>query len=204
VDQGRDWAARCAAAIGWCVANWRRERKLSAQQLADRCAGLGMPSLSRVVITKLENQRREAVSTAELAVLARALDVPPVLLLFPLGHVDAVEVLPGLEVDPYTAIEWFSGEITEPADGPVKQVDVRSPLLMWGEHAGENQMIKDLLDEAQAADADEARLIKGRIETVAAALQRVRRMIRDDGMVPPDLYPETARIIGEEAPDGSR
>lgn len=109
MDQ-HSWATESAARIGERVAYYRGRVKISAQELADRCAGLGMPSISRVVITKLENGRRETVSTAELQVLASALGVPPVLLLFPLGQQEQAEVLPGRFEDPLDAMAWFAGE----------------------------------------------------------------------------------------------
>lgn len=205
----QDWIARQTKTVGKRVAFYRqratddRGRKLTAQDLADRCKDLGLP-IGRPAIAKLESGFRQSISVAEIQVLARALDVAPVLLLFPLGYAETAEVLPGLHVDPYTAIEWFSGQITEPVDGPVQHVDVFSPMLMWGEHLNENDLIKEFLHEAQAADADEASLIMGRIETIAAALRRVRQAILDRGMVPPGLHPETARILREEAPDGPR
>lgn len=106
---GKDWASQSAVTIGESVARWRGRRKLSAQRLAERCNKLGMPSLTRTVITKLENGRKESVSTAELAILATALDVPPVILMFPIGERDTVDVTPGWERDPLDAIYWFSG-----------------------------------------------------------------------------------------------
>src|SRR5580693_5885692 len=79
----QSWAAREAAGIGRRIAQRRTALHMSAQQLAERCAGLGMPEITRPVLVKLEHGRREAVSTAELAVLAAALDTAPILLLYP-------------------------------------------------------------------------------------------------------------------------
>jgi transcriptional regulator with XRE-family HTH domain len=96
-----------AVDIGGRVAALRG--KMSAQQLADRCAALGMPSLSRIVITRLENGRREVVSTAELCVLAAALGVPPAELMFPVGSGDSAEILPGVAVPVLDAVRWLAG-----------------------------------------------------------------------------------------------
>jgi len=71
------------ADIGKRVADFRRQRGLSARQLADRTE---LPGLTRVVITRLENGRRESVDVVELLCLANALDISPALLFPPLGQ----------------------------------------------------------------------------------------------------------------------
>jgi transcriptional regulator with XRE-family HTH domain len=224
VDQDEPWAKRISAEIGRRVAFHRERLDLSAQQLAGRCAELGMPSVSRVVITKLENGRREAVSTAELQVLARALDVPPVLLLFPLGQAETVEVLPGLNVDPYAAIEWFSGRSSDPADWrAVSQALVMGELAMWNEHLRYEEQIADAdraFREAQDLIIAEDRDIPYRehvldmeravhsMGTAELALRRVRLNMRERGLTPPPLSPLAAQLVnrelGGEGSDGSR
>lgn len=97
------------ARIGERVAHFRSVRKMTLQALADRCAERGVP-LGRVTLTKLEGGKRQAVTPWELAVLAAALDVAPVELLYPIGSGKQVEMLPGIEVEPLTAANWFSGD----------------------------------------------------------------------------------------------
>ena len=115
MEHEEGWAIRLAADIGRSVAYHRsgepgaQGRRMSAQALADRCAELGLP-IGRVAITKLENGIREKVSVAELLVLAAALEVPPVLLIFPVGREKAVEVLPARPLDPWHATLWLSGD----------------------------------------------------------------------------------------------
>lgn len=213
MDQERGWAARCAATIGSCVARYRAERKLSAQQLADTCSLLGMPSISRVVITKLENGRREAVSTAELAVLAMALDVAPVLLLFPLGHTETVEVLPGLDVDPYAAIQWFGGSTSDPARPAVSQELAGGEIALWNEHLQDDGQLsivmRTIADEqaliGSATTEEQAQYQREIVErlfeytdTTVKALRRVRLNMRERGLILPQLHPETARLLGPE------
>lgn len=59
----------------------RRERGISARELAARCTQLGMPSLTRSTIAKIESGVRDFVTVAEAAVLAEALNVAPSYLL---------------------------------------------------------------------------------------------------------------------------
>lgn len=115
---GLEWAIRFAARVGQRVAYFRertrddRGRKLTAQGLANRCNDdLGYP-MNRTMIAKLEAGLRQSISVPELIVLAAALDVPPLLLALPVGDAEAetVEVLPGREVPPWTAAQWFTGE----------------------------------------------------------------------------------------------
>jgi transcriptional regulator with XRE-family HTH domain len=59
----------------------RDERGWSAQELADRCQAAGCTTLTRVVISALENGRRDSVNVNELMVFADVLEVAPLDLL---------------------------------------------------------------------------------------------------------------------------
>ncbi len=64
----------------------RKARGWSAQQVAARCAALGMPQLDRSTVANIENGRRQRIGVDELLVLAFALGVAPVHLLVPLDE----------------------------------------------------------------------------------------------------------------------
>jgi transcriptional regulator with XRE-family HTH domain len=83
--------------------------RMSAQQLADRTAELGMP-IPRSVLANLESGRRDTVSVAEVLVLAAALNVAPIDLICPVGFDKQTEMLPGRMMDPLSAMRWFTGE----------------------------------------------------------------------------------------------
>jgi transcriptional regulator with XRE-family HTH domain len=59
----------------------RMQRGWSAQQLADACAEVGMDSLTRATIAKIESGTRQSVTADEIVVLARVLRVSPASLL---------------------------------------------------------------------------------------------------------------------------
>jgi hypothetical protein len=59
----------------------------------------------------LESGRREAVSVAEVLVLAAALNVAPIELMCPVGFDKQTEMLPGRMMDPPDAMRWFTGEL---------------------------------------------------------------------------------------------
>ena len=96
---------------------WFRDRKIdpngrpmTLQALADRCEELGLP-LGRVTLTKLEGGNRQAITPAEVMVLAAALEVAPIELLFPVGSGEQVEMLPGRMMSARAVMHWFSGSL---------------------------------------------------------------------------------------------
>ncbi|MFD5874051.1 helix-turn-helix domain-containing protein [Streptomyces sp. NPDC060322] len=107
-EQGLDWATRLALKVAGEVRRHRQDQGLSAQQLSDRCAVLGMP-IQRSVLANLESGRRTTVTAAEILVLAHALNVPPGILLFPVGYEAETEMLPGRYTEPVAAVEWLAG-----------------------------------------------------------------------------------------------
>jgi 8-oxo-dGTP diphosphatase len=124
------WEEQLTRVIACEIRRYRDAAGMSAQQLADRCAELGAP-MHRSVIANLENGRRPSVSVAELLVLARALDVPPLRFLVPLEN-DTVELLPGEYRDPWTATNWLidqgSDEMELLADYNAEERNLRTLL----------------------------------------------------------------------------
>src|ERR1700729_3027160 len=104
---------------------------MSAQQLADRCAELGLDTLTRQVISRMEHGRREAVSTAELAVLAAALDTAPVLLLYPLGITEGAGPRRGRTAEPLQAVRWWAGETGLDDEGRINLAGKRTPAMLF-------------------------------------------------------------------------
>jgi len=66
------------------------------------------------VISDLEKGRRKYVTTAELMVLARALDTTPIALLYPDPYGD-VDMLPTVHATASFALQWFSGFVDIPS-----------------------------------------------------------------------------------------
>lgn len=106
---GFGWSERLALSVAQEVRRHRQRQKLSAKQLADRCAALGMP-IQRSVLANLESGRRATITVAEVMVLAAALGVAPGHLIFPVGYEEDIELLPDQYAPPFGALEWFSGE----------------------------------------------------------------------------------------------
>lgn len=111
------WQARLTQTVAREIRRHRDRQKLSAQQLADRTAELGMP-IPRNVLANLESGRRGTVSVAEILVVAAALGVAPMELICPVGYDEQLETLPGRTMDPLTASRWIDGELVLDVSGP--------------------------------------------------------------------------------------
>ncbi|MBL8927063.1 MAG: helix-turn-helix transcriptional regulator [Pseudonocardia sp.] len=102
------WPQNVVDVIAAEVRRHRTRLKMSAQRLSDRCEELGYP-VARNTISNLENGRKETLTVTELAVIAAALRVPLLLLMYPVGQVGRVEALPGVEMEPLHGLLWASG-----------------------------------------------------------------------------------------------
>ena len=180
-----------ATDIGKRIAHHRRRARTSAEKLAERCAELGMPSLSRIVITKLENGRRPVVSVAELMILAQALDIPPILLLFPIGHSDGdCEIAPGRKLPTWDAALWFMGQArlrVTPEGVSTEYAGPDDTIPLFVRH---DELVERWLLSAAELKAD-----------VLKDLRRHRARMRDHGLMPPDLPLELHVLEQQEIGD---
>jgi len=109
-QQAKDWQLEWAARIGKAVQARRKELDLTASDLALRTKQLGYP-MTRSTIARIENNHRAGkMDVAEVAVLAMALGIPPVMLLYPgLPHT-SYRYLPTGQHYAIEALRWFTGE----------------------------------------------------------------------------------------------
>lgn len=209
VTQDDDWSARVARLVAREVRRYRESQqpRMSAQQLADRTAELGLP-IPRSVLANLESGRRETVSIAEILILAAALDVAPIELISPVGFDQQVEMLPGRMIEPLSAMRWFTGELKLETDGVVTTLREPGPAEQSSTYLVEYH--NNLISGLRKREADAARAIadagaKGADESALNAasyrigavdewrkfirqpLRLTRAEMRDRGMVPPDL-----------------
>jgi transcriptional regulator with XRE-family HTH domain len=198
------WGHRLTQLVGRNVEARRQQLGLTSIELAARCKALGHP-LHRVVISNLENGYREGVSLADLLTLARALDMPPALLAFPLGSVAEVEALPGQSVETWPAYSWFVGETSFPGaddatdwasnDGRVGAYRRHAELLMtWTNNAralAANERDNALEQETRDALARRSRHM---LELAEGELRELRRHLRTLGLLPPPLPPVLAHL----------
>jgi transcriptional regulator with XRE-family HTH domain len=189
-----EWPDRLTQVVAGEVRRRRRELKMTAQQLADRCTELGSP-LHRSVIANLENGRRPLVSVAELIILARALDVPPVLLIAPVGRRETIEILPGREApSAWDAALWFSGEVRledAPAGLEARWAYEDSVIPLYHQHDAAIADVTSEGDWERLIRDDDAREKAAVIREIAAEdlkrLRGIRSAIRGHGLTPPRL-----------------
>ncbi|WP_336819491.1 hypothetical protein [Gordonia sp. MMO-8] len=86
----------------------RERNNWSAREISDRTKELGYP-ISRDTITNFEIRRKKVLDVPELIVLAEALYVDPLLLLFPDLVDGKVEYMPGRVVSTGDALRLFAG-----------------------------------------------------------------------------------------------
>jgi transcriptional regulator with XRE-family HTH domain len=142
VMENTPWTDRTTARIGSAVAEQRRRQRMSAHQLSERTRELGL-HVHRVAIAKIESGHRKGLDINELIVLAEALDVSPLSLLYPHLLDVPVEYLPGQDMSNADAILRFSGH---PSSGTR---DATSTALFWDYiNAGDpdSRMAKQALD----------------------------------------------------------
>lgn len=195
---------------------------MSAQALSDRCAALGHP-IHRSVIAKLEKGIRPAISLSELLVLAKALGVTPVQLVFPIGIDELTEVLPGVTIGTWAGAKWFTGEQPFPAQGPdgrwylssTAEKDWQEGAAAVDYHRWHDRYLSDrgaALGEAGAArkaaevaetaaerDAhlQRATMADNNIRAAEQHLRTTRASLRRLGLNPPELTPDLSHIDGD-------
>lgn len=165
--------------VGSAVRRYRDLHGWTAQQLADECAEAGAPGITAAVLANIETgrrakdgQRRRDVTVDEWLVLARALSVPPVLLLLPIGQQDEVKLVPGVSIHPDLARKWVVGE--EPAvDSQRRTV---GDVGFWQRQATPTRLYGQLntaQEEMHRAESDVRAAERiGRPEGVAVARER--------------------------------
>jgi transcriptional regulator with XRE-family HTH domain len=206
-----DWSAQLTARVAEQIRTARTAAGLTVAQTADACAALGAP-VPKSTITNLELGRRASVDLAEFLVLAKALDVPPITLLFPLGAAATVELLPGQPVPTWEALAWFTGET--PADAPAAEGSPQNLLDTFRAHsdavataAVSARLAKERRRKAgttrdphrraslsQAADSYEELALEDRRELYA-----FRRQMSERGLVPPPLPDDLALAEQQDA-----
>ena len=185
----------------------RKRQELTLAQLAAECARLGAPQLSLSALANIERgqtapstRKRRDVSPDELVVLACALRVPPVSLLFAVEADDQTEMLPGRRMDARAAARWFGGEAPLPDEDSADWETGAAPLILLRRH---ERHLRDWRRApgiaaqlvADVSDAAETQRLAGRLRTfVAADLRRCRDEMRRRGLALPELPEHLAPI----------
>lgn len=153
----------------------RQSRGWTRKDLAERCKSVGAAEVTTTVLVNIESGRRDKhgrrtrkITIDEVAALARALDVPPVLLVYPLGKEPECVMATTERWNTWLAVRWFSGEGPDPVE-PDGEREVGNPVLkLYRRHQAAIGAWKRALWDAKVAP------LWGRVhEKDEAARQRV-------------------------------
>lgn len=196
----------------------RKRRNLTREQLAGRCEALGYAALTGPALANIETgrrlpdgRRRRDVTVDEIAALASALDVPPLLLMFPVGEgADPVPVIPGRSVPAWAGARWFSGDVYADDRLPLADQEAGSlignakawtsaaaPIHLFRAH---DKLIGDYVDvmisKLFSAPEDDPERQKELAQATALVfrLRGLRGEMRRHGLTPPELDEELRHI----------
>lgn len=165
---------------------------MTAAQLSEACAALGVDVPSRT-ITNWETGKRATIAVTELMAVAEALGVAPISLMFPLGQAEQVEVLPGREVAMWDAVAWFTDEALLEAAAPTGSA--RAVVDAFRGHAAAVHtalMSLRIREERRRQAGANLAYADAMLMDDLAALRALREGMRADGLVPPPV-PERLR-----------
>jgi len=211
----------------------RKHYGWSRDFLAEKCRDLGAPdNMTGAAIANIETgrpdsngRRRRDITIDELVIFALALDVAPLVLMFPVGQVKSVEVLPGKVRPTWLAAKWFTGE--EPwcgeSDDEGRWYADFARLGRWRQNSAGSDFYRmqdrrvrewdealskaeDARDEANRATDDvtreatrrRAEAFEATATKLAAVIGQLRWSARRQGLLPPTLPKELAYVDDEE------
>ncbi|WP_419996926.1 helix-turn-helix domain-containing protein [Streptomyces boninensis] len=205
-DDVPEWADQVMLTLAAEVRRRRKEKRLSAQELADKCEEIGHP-IPRNVIANMESGRRANLPLVDVMVLAKALNTPPICLIYPVGYVEDVQRLPFEDTtSALNALNWFTGEdddlgaeddmlryyrAHEHAETAIREARQDEDYARWQAKMANNAERKA---EALATQARATR----RIKAAKRDLRSARAFIQSEGGTLPFLWPDLASEI---APD---
>ncbi|MFF5230320.1 helix-turn-helix domain-containing protein [Dactylosporangium sp. NPDC000521] len=217
-EAGGRWPKTVTQVLARQLKAWREQRKISANELSRRTAELGF-EVPRSVIANIETGRRDSIGVNELLILAAALDIPPILLITPIGVSDSMEILPDVTVSPWLARGWIMG--TRPIEftgsSLVTWRDSRRSIVLYDIHRllvqeyleiqGRIKRVSSRTDGAAdygvfRGGEDRQSYLQALVRDLARSLHSLRthRMtIESEGFVAPDLPLALQTLLREVA-----
>lgn len=181
-----EWSVSTHARIGTAIKNARGKR--SAQWLADRTLAMGYP-MTRAQIANYESGRKQSLDVTDLVVIAAALDVPPIALLYPELPDGMVEVVPGESISSIEAVRRFTDEAgSGGSDG--------ARLLSKSREIFEARRTHKLLDDHVTKVIERTRIAKGANESQEEYISKTLGEVISTGDKLSQLTADLARIPG--------
>ncbi|MFC7483383.1 helix-turn-helix domain-containing protein [Luedemannella flava] len=176
------WEQRLTSSIATAIRYWRDQRGMTAKDVEAATWRLGH-RVPKSVIVNLENRRRESISVAELLIVAAALEVPPILLLAPLGRSESVEVLPDIGATPWQVRGWVHGAFVPPYEG-LSYERWRYAQIILGLHDVHRALVKRYMNAEErlrliARSLPDLMAVESPDEAVATVMRRYRIVAQD-------------------------
>lgn len=128
VDKGKAWAESLHGRTAQAIRDARNRAGMSAQDVADLTGKLGY-AVSRDKIANYESGRKQGLDLSEFLVIAAALRVPPVTLIFGGPPDEPVQVLPGNYATMVDGLAWLCGDPALADEGITDQESYNARLL---------------------------------------------------------------------------
>lgn len=213
IDEGAsEWQSELSRRFGQAVAAYRKQQGLTAAELAERTRNLGYP-IHRVAITKIEtNSRGGKLNLSEVVILALALGIPPVQLIYPDLPDGTTEVWPGAEVTSLAAVRWFSGQATAQDTHLPAPISDNERIRLATEYSNAESAMRvasaeldrtiqagaELSEDEQAAHAPLAAAVKLRRDDATKRFFRIKELITARGWPVNDGTPPVGEQIARD------
>lgn len=183
------------------VRRYRERAGLRQEDLTLRTAELGHP-VNRTSVAKLEagGTRAANATLVDVLVLAVALDVPPPLLVLPLGEAEQVAITPELVAHPHLAFEWWAGQETFVGNRSAWHTNA-APLRMFEGLRARQDAARAAWVQAEAPGAGPAE--QRQLDVAFSALASWLDAMRSSGLRVPEVPPEWQARMAELEGDGT-
>ncbi|MFJ2186409.1 helix-turn-helix domain-containing protein [Kitasatospora sp. NPDC087861] len=199
-EDAPDWPERITKDVIRAITRRRQDLGLSAQDVADETGDLGY-EVPRNVIANWESGRRKTITIPELIVVAEALDIAPVELLFSPALGGWVDYLPEMPSDRWSALTHFTGEARHSL-GMYRLRLYREHERIWQElqeeHHDAFQLEFKLFREEWPPGSQDK--LDAFVAAVRERLQPVRAHLREIGLEVPHLAPSLDFLDAELPP----
>ncbi|MFI9157102.1 helix-turn-helix domain-containing protein [Kitasatospora aureofaciens] len=199
-EDALDWHERITKDVIRAITRRRKDLGLSAQDVADETGNLGY-EVPRNVIANWESGRRKTITIPELIVVAEALDVAPVELLFSPALGGWVDYLPELSHPRWSALTHFTGEDRH-SIGMYRLRLYREHARIWQElqeeHHDAFQLEFKFFQQEWPPGPNEKR--DAFVAAIRERLQPVRAQLREIGLEVPYLAPSLDFLDAELPP----
>ena len=167
----RSRPVRASEVFAQQLRRFREEKRprLTTDALAERLRKLGAP-IHPTAITKIEKGGRK-VTVDEWLLFAAALDVPPPLLLCPLGTEDRLEVTANSRIHPHLALDWLCGEERLPDTGRYASGDP----VEWRRNAAPLLLFRQLRQQQNEVHRTRATMQRAEFASSKSVIQEARR-----------------------------